>query len=168
MMKTARQHTSFIFGFPDVQKEFEKRNQALLKAALKVHEAQHKVIGAASKRMRNDIRDKIIYVLSRQVYEDFDEILLLCANGLSTGAMKILRGMFERTVTVCYLQTHPAEIDLYSRYYYGRRRKEANAIKKVLPNALSTEVLEKIETEYQSVKSLFQVPGSKVVSRVRK
>jgi hypothetical protein len=87
-------------------------------SALGIHEAQGKVIGAASKRMQNDIRDKIIYLLSRQVYEDFNEILLLCANGLSTGAMKILRGMYERAVTVCYLQTHPEKIELYSKYYY--------------------------------------------------
>lgn len=127
-----------------------------------MRDAQDKVIAASSKKIQNNIQDKGIYLLARQIYEDFDEILLLCANGLSTGGMKILRGMFERTVTVCYLQKHLEEVDLYFKYFYVRRRKEANAIKPEFPNTLRAELLETIEREYEEVKSLFQVPVCEV------
>ena len=101
MPNREQQGQSFTFGIPEVQKEFAERYEQFLKEYPKIREAQDKVISVSTKKMQNSMNDKVIYLLARQVYEDFDEILLLCANGYSTGAMKILRGMFERTVTVC-------------------------------------------------------------------
>jgi Family of unknown function (DUF5677) len=161
-MSTYRQESRFLIGNQDAQRAFAKRYQKFLEEYPKVRDAQDKVIAASSKKMRNNIQDKGIYLLARQVYEDFDEILVLCANGLSTGGMKILRGMFERTVTVCYLQKHLEEVEVYFKYFYVRRRKEANAIKPEFPNVLPPEFLETIEREYDEVKSLFQVPVCEV------
>jgi hypothetical protein len=157
-VKREHQNTRFLFGFPAAQKQFSSRHPQFLKDCLRVSEAQNKVLGVANRKMQNLMRDKVIYLLARQAYEDFDEILLLCANGLSTGGMKILRGLFERTVTVCYLQKKPEEIEAYYKYFYVRRRKEVNAIRPEFPNLLSAEMNQTIETEYADVKSLFQVP----------
>ncbi len=163
MIKDAKKPSgSFSFGVPEAQKEFENRYRLLLHEYIKVRDAQDKVISTASQKMRNVMEDKIIYLLARQVYEDFDEILLLCANGYSTGAMKILRGMFERTVTVCYLQKHLDKIELYHKYYYVRRRKEMMAIAPEFPNAIPETAKEIIEREYAAVKHFFQVPVCQV------
>ncbi len=161
-MSTYNQENSFLFGDQDAQKAFAEKHRRFLEEYPKVREAQDKVIAAASKRMQNNIQDKGIYLLARQVYEDFDEILLLCANGLSTGGMKILRGMFERTVTVCYLQKHLEEVEPYFKYFYVRRKKEANAIKPEFPDTLPVEMLEVIKREYEEVKELFQIPVCEV------
>jgi hypothetical protein len=51
--------------------------------------------------------DRIIYFTGRLCAEDFMEVLLLCGNGYGIGAMKILRGMYERAVTARYLHANP-------------------------------------------------------------
>src|SRR5438552_15318388 len=62
-------------------------------------------------------RDELVmYSLVRLVIEDFNEVILLAAKGTTTGAMKILRGIFERAVTVCYLEKHSEQIDLFVDY----------------------------------------------------
>jgi hypothetical protein len=162
MVKVGRENLQFSFGFPEAQRQFATRYPQLLKDYVGLGEAQNIVLSAASRKMKNLMRDKIIYLLARQAYEDFDEIMLLCANGLSTGGMKILRGLFERTVTVCYLQKKPEEIERYYKYFYVRRRKEANAIKPDFPNVISSAMNQTIETEYEAVKALFQVPVCEV------
>lgn len=48
---------------------------------------------------KDSIEDRSIWGLLRNTFDDFHEICVLCANGLAQGADKILRGMFERTVT---------------------------------------------------------------------
>ncbi|MDA2926548.1 hypothetical protein MYX78_04830 [Acidobacteria bacterium AH-259-G07] len=42
--------------------------------------------------------DKVVFYLGRVCCEDFMEILLLCSNGYGIGGLKLLRGMYERTV----------------------------------------------------------------------
>jgi len=47
------------------------------------------------------------FMLGRHVPEDFNEILLLCGNGYGIGALKLLRGMYERVVMMTYLLSQP-------------------------------------------------------------
>jgi len=157
-----KQPLQFIFGVQEAQRSFSRRHQPLLKEYGNLRMAEDFIISRATKTMKNDMKDKIIYFLTRQVFEDFDEILLLCGNGKSTGALKILRGMFERTVTVCYLQKNQAEIERYHKYYYVRRRKETNSLKRDFPNTLSDQLLARFEKEYEEVKGMFQVPRCEV------
>ena len=147
----------FLFGMLEAQDDFSRRHQEMLKEYPKIRAAQDRAISSATKRMKV-MDDKVIYFLARQVFEDFDEVLLLCGNGLSTGALKILRGMFERTVTICYLQKHPEDIGLYYKYYYVRRRKEINAVLQDFPNSISSERLDEYEKQFEDVKGLFQIP----------
>jgi hypothetical protein len=44
---------------------------------------------------------------------DFDDILLLCSYDRHWGALKLLRGLFERTVTLKYLAQNPVEVDAF-------------------------------------------------------
>ena len=161
-VKQPPQDQSYLFGVKKAQDDFSMRHQVMLKGYLKLIRAEDIVISGANRKMKNNMKDKMIYLLARQVFEDFDEILLLCGNGYSTGGLKILRGMFERTVTVCYLQKHPDDIERYYKYYYVRRRKEISAVRQTFPKALPTERLEQFETEYEEVKELFQVPVCEV------
>jgi hypothetical protein len=149
----------YAFGNPEAQKDFSRRHQAFIKLYPKIRDLQDKAV--AGTRMET-MDDKVLYFLARQVFEDFDEILLLCGNGYSTGALKILRGMFERAVTACYLQKFPEEIDAYHKFFYIRQRKETLIIKEVYPNATSDEKMKEIEAEYKEVKPMFQIPVCEV------
>lgn len=97
-------------GFPEAQKDFVDRHESLLNRLPQIKTAIDVVI---FKALRSELNDKVLYFLTRIVFEDFSEILILCANGLSTGGMKILRGMFERTVTAPYLAKHPKKLSCF-------------------------------------------------------
>lgn len=61
--------------------------------------------------------DIIVLVISNICVDDFSEILLLCANGFGNGALKILRGMYEKLVVARYLHLHPEEADAFWNFY---------------------------------------------------
>lgn len=52
--------------------------------------------------------DLIVYTLGRIVLDDFGELIVLAGNGWGIGALKILRGMYERCVTAAYIAKTPA------------------------------------------------------------
>ena len=60
-----------------------------------------------------DVPGVVICDLMSASLPDFDDILLLCSYDRSWGAWKLLRGLFERTVTLKYLAQNPAEVDAF-------------------------------------------------------
>src|SRR5271169_6329192 len=51
--------------------------------------------------------DVIVYTLGRIAVDDFSELVILAGNGWGVGALKILRGMYERIVTTAYSAQTP-------------------------------------------------------------
>jgi hypothetical protein len=51
--------------------------------------------------------DRVVYFLGNACIEDFNEILQLGFNGYGIGALKLLRGLYERTITEAYLANKP-------------------------------------------------------------
>lgn len=58
----------------------------------------------------------VIFWLGHQAAADFFDILLLAVHGYGFGAVKMLRPLFERVVTVLYLIKNPAEVDAFNKY----------------------------------------------------
>lgn len=61
---------------------------------------------------RNEYRktgrpDTVVIGLGYAILEDFLELMLLCENGYGLGGAKILRGLYERVVTVAYISKYP-------------------------------------------------------------
>src|SRR5262245_29763237 len=52
---------------------------------------------------------RVVFYLGWICIDDFGEITVLAGNGRGIGALKILRGMYERVVTAFYLAKVPAE-----------------------------------------------------------
>ncbi len=71
---------------------------------------------ASTSVLLKSLADKIIFGLSRVCIEESQEILLLAANEYSSGASKLLRGLYERTVTMLYLQKHPEKAERFQHY----------------------------------------------------
>jgi hypothetical protein len=151
------QESTPLLGNPQAQADFFKRNEVLIERLKNIQAACNAadIIG----QMNKD--DMVIYCLVRLVIEDFHEVMLLCANGMTTGAMKILRGMFERTVTACYLEKRPEEKEKFVNYWPVTQRKAARRVKEDLPGALPDEMHESIEASYEAVKELYRVPDCK-------
>jgi hypothetical protein len=153
-------------GDPELQRQFAKQNLPLLMLLPKLKDAFQFANDNLAGR-KADIAGRSIFYLSYIVWEDLNEILVLCANGLLTGAVKILRGMFERTVTLSYLALKPDQADLYWNYFKVDQHKFANRIERAFPGTFSKERIEKIRADFEEVKARYQIPHCNECSQTR-
>lgn len=115
---------------------------------------------------------EIVHFFGPLAVEDFMEILLLCGNGYGVGALKILRGLYERTVTAAYIAKHPDTAERFLDFGSIQMRRMLNQAKElygtnVLRQMLSPGKMESIEAEYQAVKDKFLEPLCKTCDTTR-
>ncbi len=139
---------SYFFGDPEQQAEFANRHSQLLGSFQNLKAAIDVVILNQVKQQRDD---RIIYLLGRAIFEGFNSIVLLCANGYLHTSKSILRAMFEQAVTLAYLDLHRDEIIGYDEYHWVIRHKripdyQKNNIK------LSDEHVQETEENFKRVK----------------
>lgn len=96
-----------------------------------------KIIDLANKvfnrRLEESSQEKIvIFWLGILCMDDFEDLFILVANGRGFGGQKILRGMYERVVTLAYLQAHKEEIPLFVAFEKIRYFKIAKELEAVL------------------------------------
>src|SRR5437016_3448450 len=104
------------FGNLQAEDDFKKRHAKLIDPGIEnINALQQAAVGNAK---QSALIDRVLYVQIHLIVEDFNEIIFLCAHGLSNGALKILRGMFERTVTLSFLQKHPSEAKRFMDFYW--------------------------------------------------
>lgn len=148
-------------GKPKEWKDFAKRHQLFFKRYAELLEAQN----IAFIRTMNDAsqRDSVVFYEGRLAVEDFQEILLLAGNGNGVGALKILRGMYERTVHGRYLSQAPeSEVDNFYDWYWVQKHKLKEELTKTMGKDFFAQLghqqnLEELETKYQSVRDRFLV-----------
>ncbi len=147
-------------GFAEEYREFARRHSAFLEQFPNLESA----LKIAFNREGNmaEPADKVVFFSGRLCIEDFMEILLLCGNGYGVGALKILRGMYERAVTARYLHMHPEEADNFLDFHWVSQRKLARAIQATFgENVLAKEKLEEVEAKYNEVRERFTVTDCK-------
>src|ERR1700738_2973765 len=97
-----------LYGFSEASTDFDRRHpqwSAVLSRLWGV------INMAFSRRQVMDTTiEKFVYFYGNLVAEDFMELFLMGVNGYGYGAMKLLRSMYEHTVTVKYLHDHPEEL----------------------------------------------------------
>jgi hypothetical protein len=101
----------------------------------------------------------VVYMLGRLALEDFQEIMLVCANGYGMAGLKLLRPMFEATITARYLRLHPEEAAIFLRYHYVHRRKTLKIAESVgvdLSDRYSQSQIDEIESMYQEIKGHYR------------
>lgn len=118
-------------GDSEAQKRFLDHNQAFLEEMPRLYELSKRVfirqVSGPDESERqallhlpdNDpaviafedraMADLSIFYLGRIAADDFGEIITLSANGRGFGALKIVRGMYERVVHAKYMVLHPSE-----------------------------------------------------------
>jgi hypothetical protein len=60
--------------------------------------------------------DNVVHLMAVASLRDFNEVVLLCGHGFGIGSAKIVRGFYERVVTVSYLSEHTNEIQAWIDY----------------------------------------------------
>ncbi len=148
----------FVPGRPEEWDDFLRRNRAflerfdVLKAAINL---------AFTRTVKSDQPiDFVVFYFGRVCAEDFLEILNLCANGYGIGAMKLLRGMYERAVVARYLHLNPDETDAFLDWEIVSRGKAAKLVRETFGDALPPERLEELknaEVEAKPLRERFRV-----------
>jgi Family of unknown function (DUF5677) len=76
-----------------------------------------------------DQAEDVCFNLGHTCRDDYMEILFLALNGYGTGASKLLRGLYERAVTLAYIAKHPGKVD---RFLHFAAIQEYRALKSAL------------------------------------
>jgi hypothetical protein len=145
------------FGIPDEWQDFERRHQLLLDKVLPpLMDACNQMV---SRRMESQgLHDIVVFLLGRHVPEDFTEIMLLCANGYGTAAVRLLRPMYERVVTMMYLIGNPEKAQDFVDWLLVEKRKTLNLLRDEGGDPakyFTPEELAQIEADYDRVKARF-------------
>jgi hypothetical protein len=148
------------FGFPDEQQSFLERHKLFFERFDNLRKAQE---SSFIRRLKVDhLVDKAIFYLGRLCVDDFFEIMLLSANGYGAGALKILRGMYEKAVIARYLQQHPDSTEDFFDYYWVTAHKLGQAITRTFgANALPPDKPEEVEKEFKRVRHKFMITDCK-------
>jgi hypothetical protein len=120
-----------VIGFPDEWELFATRNPEFIKTIPLLFDTIQEVFG---RTYSLDLPDKVVYFLSKIVTEDFAEVFILSGNGHGIGGLKILRGMFERTVTTFYIHNNPDQAERFWNYFKIHKYKLIVHAKKVIPD----------------------------------
>jgi hypothetical protein len=104
----------FISEHADFLREHHKISLLLTKVF--VRPIRHPFLDTADYLLNDDphvdvkiVANRLIFYLGRTASDDFGELLVLAGNGYGIGALKILRGMYERMVTAAFLAKNPTE-----------------------------------------------------------
>lgn len=148
--------TPIQFGAPDEWALFAARHADFLQAF-------PRLMHAVDRAFRRDLVAQgaaahVVFAQGRLAVEDFMEILLVCGNGYGVAGLKLLRAMFERTVTALYLSHHPNETEDFLDYHYVHRRRLLSHARDTginLREHLTDEQIATVERNYQRVRGRY-------------
>jgi hypothetical protein len=61
---------------------------------------------------------RLVFMLGCLCWQDFKEIILLCANGYGIAAARALRSLYEHAVTAQHIARHPENAHLFNEYIH--------------------------------------------------
>ena len=147
---------SVTIGLPCEWETFKENHPIFLKKLDSLYSLLHKVF--IREFVSSEPADRVVFYLGRLCVEDFNEILLLCGNGCGVGGLKILRGLYERCVTMGYIAKHDDEASTFLDYHSIHQGKMLNHlgntfdIKRLFPE----KKIERILKKYDEAKSAYE------------
>ncbi len=149
-----------IFGYPDQWEAFERRNAKFIERFPALDHALKMTF--VREFTTNTPAERAIHFLGRLCIEDFMELLSLAANGYGIGALKLLRGLYERVVTASYLANNPDEADLFLEFRFISRHRALQAyVTAGKPGKEWLDRAEEARQEFERVKGKFEIDDCK-------
>ncbi|HZR28494.1 MAG TPA: DUF5677 domain-containing protein [Terriglobales bacterium] len=151
---------TFEFGQTAESEAFFDRNPKFYPAFERLTALINKCFGR-SLQPKNRTED-ICFGLGESCRDDFTEILFLAVNGYATGALKLLRGLYERAVALAYIIKCPDKTERFVRYAAIQEHKAMEAALKVVSETEFDAVMtpdntaSRIRERYKAVKPEFQ------------
>lgn len=142
----------FVVGFEEEQEKFHFRNQKFILEFKELYLVMKKVFERPIPR--DSEVSALVYALGAMAIDDFVGIYLLVANGSGREADKLLRGFYERTVTMSYLSKYPESTDDFIEYLAYERYTIAEELKKtkMFEDGKHDELLAGIQSDYDTYK----------------
>ncbi len=157
-----------VIGFSDEWRAFFDRHPLWPDKLRLLHNTSEKVF-IRQFEPRNP-SDKVVFFIGRLCVEDFNEIFLLCGNGYGFGALKILRSLYERAVTLGYIAKHPDQAETFLEYHHIHKGKMLKHAKKFLGEFLDQippKEIKNIEELHKRYEDKFQEPICKKCNKYR-
>jgi len=152
--------SQIIFGFPEEWSDFRKRHSLLLERFPHIVEATR----LAFERVMSESEpiERFVMLYGRLCVEDFHEILLCCGNGYGFAALKLLRALYEKAVTLEHLNNNPDELDAFLNHRYISEYKLFQAIVDEFGlEALPSNMVEQSAQKYEQFKNNYLVTDCK-------
>lgn len=148
--------SEITFGLRDEWEYFLKRHPRLMDKLQPLFETLHNIF--IREVEAPEPAERVVFFLGRLCVEDFMEILLLCGNGYGIGGMKLLRGLYERAVTLGYIGKNPDKAEQFLDYHYVHQGKYFNHANQIFPmnEYSSDEQIEQIQRAYKENKEKYQ------------
>jgi hypothetical protein len=158
MSETTRNR--FICGMPEEWSHFEKRH-SLFFARFPHLDSALQTAFIRTVTLSEPI-DKFVFQYGRLCVEDFFEVVLCCGNGYGMAAQKLLRSLYERAVTLEYLDKHPLELDAFIDFQKIQDYKVVKSIEETVgEGTISAETVAEAKARYEAVKQNFMVTDCK-------
>ena len=146
-----------IYGFPEECKKFDERHPLWNEVMQNLQQAFN--LAFAREQQTKGPKDRLVYCFGRLCVEDFMEILLVCYHGYGAAASKLLRSMYELTVTLYYLHEHPDEADIFMDYHLVQQNKLLDRLIETFGESiLPAKDVAEIRRKAAEVKNDFMVP----------
>jgi hypothetical protein len=145
-----------ICGIPEEWQDFHKRHALFLVRFPHLKDA----LDAAFIRTMSSAEpiDRFVFMYGRLCSEDFFEVLLCCGNGYGAAALKLVRGLYERAVTMTYLHANPNELDAFLDFHHVQAYKLMIPIEETIGKGTIPEHLaEGVKARFEQVKDKFMV-----------
>jgi hypothetical protein len=146
-----------IVGFPEEWALFLERHPSFHQALKNLQNVTEKTFIRDANL--NTPADKIVFFMGCLCSEDFSEIFLLAANGYGFGALKLLRGFYEKTVTCAFIAKNKDQADNFLQYHFihrGKLFKHAQGFFGNLENFIEKKEIEEAKKQFDKYKSKFQ------------
>ena len=146
-----------FYGFPDECRNFDERhplwNEMMGNLVRELNLAFTRV------EVMKGSADKFVYFFGRIILEDFMEVALVCYHGYGVAASKLVRSMYEFTVTLRYLHEHPDEADTFLAYHLVQQDQlTSRLIETFGESILPAELIAEIKRKAAEVKEDFMIP----------
>jgi len=147
---------NLTFGYPEEWEAFRDRNELFIDLFPQIITTCEMVL------MRDFVAPERIELFTvmygRLCFEDFLEILMCCGNGSGIAASKLLRTLYERAVTLTYINDHPEELDNFIDYHAVAQKKLFYSLRSIFgKDYLSVEDEQKMLADFEAVKEKFMV-----------
>lgn len=146
-----------VIGLPHEADHFLTRHSTLKERLPNLHAAFNTTYSRTLAPEEHE--STMVFYLSRLTAEEFLEILVLAGNGYGIGALKLLRGMYEKAVTARYLSAHPDELEAFMNYHQVEQNKLISAIERSYgTDSLPADEVAEARRRFDEVKEQFMVP----------